>query len=73
MRTLMTTLRLLRDASIIILGAAIYYTAIDDMTKTKDIPKCYINTNILETAKDTNILLNKQTELLHDLSISAAN
>jgi len=73
MRTLMTTLRLLRDASIIILGAAMYYTAIADITKTKDIPKCYINTNILDTTKDTNILLNKQTELLHDLSISTAN
>jgi len=72
MRTL-TTLRLLRDASIIILGAAIYYTAIDDMTKTKDIPECYMHTEILETAKDTNVLLNKQTELLHQLSLSTAN
>ena len=73
MRTLMTTLRLLRDASIIILGAAMYYTAIADITKTKDIPKCYINTNILETAKDIQILLHEHAKLLHQLSLSTTN
>ena len=72
MRTLMTTLRLLRDASIILLGAAIYYTAIADMTKTEDIPRCYMHTEILETTKDTNILLHRQAELLHELSLSTA-
>ena len=72
MRTLMTTLRLLRDASIILLGAAIYYTAIADMTKTKEIPRCYMHTEILEATKDTNILLHRQAKLLYELSLSTA-
>ena len=72
MRTLMTTLRLLRDASIIALMSTATYLSIADMTKTEDIPRCYMHTEILETTKDTNILLHRQAELLHELSLSTA-
>ena len=68
--TLNNSLRLLRDVSVMALMTTATYLYIADTTKTKEIPKCYMHTETIETAKDIQLLLHEQTKLLHQLSLS---